>query len=147
MDPNWRPNVNWHTGRKYRIRFDWDRASRKYPMGEARPRCPPCRVCSYAFSPCKHPNGITQDEALKEAAEGIKPFKLEIIRLDRWTRYKYVEESQALRISDLEALLTCMLLGSSRASHRVWKRINLFPSETMPPILPWFRPRHKHRHL
>lgn len=48
----------------------------------------------FALTPAllaKYPNGITQDEALKEAAEGMKPFKLEIDRLDWWTHYRYVK--------------------------------------------------------
>ncbi|KAI8718594.1 FAD-binding-3 domain-containing protein [Fusarium sp. LHS14.1] len=45
----------------------------------------------FALTPsllAKYPNGITEDEALKEAAEGMKPFKLEVDRLDWWTHYK-----------------------------------------------------------
>jgi hypothetical protein len=92
----------------------------------------------FALTPAllaKYPNGITQDEALKEAAEGMKPFKLEVDRLDWWTHYKYVEKSQSLRISESDISLTCMLPGSSRASHRFCKRTNLSSSEVMPPIL------------
>ncbi len=40
----------------------------------------------------KYPNGITQDQAVEEAIESMKPFKLEVQRLDWWTHYKYVTE-------------------------------------------------------
>ncbi|KAJ4142439.1 hypothetical protein NW754_009882 [Fusarium falciforme] len=52
----------------------------------------------FALTPAllaKYPNGITQDEASKEATEGMKPFKLEFDRLDWWTHYKYINQSVA----------------------------------------------------
>lgn len=45
----------------------------------------------FALTPtlqAKYPNGITQDEALAEAAECMKPFTFEMERLDWWTQYK-----------------------------------------------------------
>lgn len=45
----------------------------------------------FALSPrlqAKYPDGMTQDQAIHEAIESVKPFKLEIERLDWWTHYR-----------------------------------------------------------
>ncbi|PVH99998.1 FAD/NAD(P)-binding domain-containing protein [Periconia macrospinosa] len=45
----------------------------------------------YALTPsllAKYPHGISIEEATAEAAEGMKPFKLSIDRIDWWTHYK-----------------------------------------------------------
>jgi len=45
----------------------------------------------FALTPslqAKYPNGITQEEAISEAVESVKPFQLEVERLDWWTQYK-----------------------------------------------------------
>ncbi|KAF5250718.1 hypothetical protein FANTH_4161 [Fusarium anthophilum] len=45
----------------------------------------------YALTPhllAKYPNGITEGEAVQEAIDSVKPFKLQIDRLDWWTHYK-----------------------------------------------------------
>ncbi|KAF2994921.1 hypothetical protein E8E13_000760 [Curvularia kusanoi] len=36
----------------------------------------------------KYPNGITEQDAIKEAGEAMKPFTLQIERLDWWTQYR-----------------------------------------------------------
>lgn len=36
----------------------------------------------------KYPDGITQDQAIHEAEESFKPFKLKVERLDWWTQYE-----------------------------------------------------------
>ncbi|KAF3041281.1 hypothetical protein E8E12_002476 [Didymella heteroderae] len=36
----------------------------------------------------KYPNGLTEADAIREAQHAIKPFKLDIERLDWWTQYK-----------------------------------------------------------
>ncbi|CZR43832.1 related to 2-polyprenyl-6-methoxyphenol hydroxylase and related FAD-dependent oxidoreductases [Fusarium proliferatum ET1] len=45
----------------------------------------------YALTPhllAKYPNGITETEAVQEAIDSVKPFKLHVDRLDWWTHYK-----------------------------------------------------------
>lgn len=44
----------------------------------------------FAMTPkllAKYPNGITQDEAVQEAIESVKPYTLEVERVDWWTNY------------------------------------------------------------
>ena len=48
----------------------------------------------FALTPslkAKYADGITQDQALQEAVEAMKPFSLKIKRLDWWTSYRFVE--------------------------------------------------------
>uniref|UniRef100_A0A8H7NPN7 FAD-binding domain-containing protein n=1 Tax=Bionectria ochroleuca TaxID=29856 RepID=A0A8H7NPN7_BIOOC len=45
----------------------------------------------FALTPAllaKYPGGITEEEAVKEAVECMRPFKLDVERLDWWTHYK-----------------------------------------------------------
>lgn len=45
----------------------------------------------FALTPslqAKYPNGLTQEDVVKEAVESLKPFALEIERVDWWTQYK-----------------------------------------------------------
>ena len=48
----------------------------------------------FALTPrlrAKYADGITQDQAIEEAVEAMKPFSLKIKRLDWWTNYRFVE--------------------------------------------------------
>ncbi|KPM42379.1 hypothetical protein AK830_g4175 [Neonectria ditissima] len=67
----------------------------------------------FALTPsllAKYPKGITKEEAVKEAIEGMKPFKLEIERLDWWTHYKIKQSvAQSLLKDDF------VLLGGDAA--------------------------------
>ncbi|CAG9977247.1 unnamed protein product [Clonostachys byssicola] len=67
----------------------------------------------FALTPAllaRYPNGITQDEAVKEAVECMRPFKLDVERLDWWTHYK-IKQSVARSLQKD----TYVLLGGDAA--------------------------------
>lgn len=81
----------------------------------------------FALTPdllAKYPEGITEEEAVKEAVECMRPFKLDVERLDWWTHYKYVVLGSYSSGTD-------SLLESSRVLHNPYKKIPTFCSEEM----------------
>ncbi|RSL70837.1 hypothetical protein CEP54_001534 [Fusarium duplospermum] len=105
----------------------------------------------FALTPdllAKYPNGITQDEALKEASEGMKPFKLKVDRLDWWTHYKIKQSVAQVLQKDQFVLLggdaahthssgfaQCMNTGIHDATNLVWKLAGTIKGWYKPSVL------------
>jgi phenol 2-monooxygenase len=61
----------------------------------------------------KYPNGLTEEDALKEAQECMKPFTLAIERLDWWTQYK-IKQTVATKLQHDNYVL---LAGDAAHTH------------------------------
>lgn len=49
-----------------------------------------CRI-GFALTPslqAKYPDGLTQEDVVREAVDSLKPFTVEIERVDWWTQYR-----------------------------------------------------------